>query len=406
MKRLIGLGLTIVLTLSLFAGTASAATATAAVKVKLNGEWVIFPSPPVIVNGKTFVEFRTLFNELGYDINYDNATKKIKASSQLHDIQMTPTGTTALVDGAKVPVNGEMVLMKGRTMVGVRFISTLSDKDVSWDSVKKIVSITDKRPTAAQQAELFAVFTKLGAAEDKGDVDAMVALFHSDSPIKEDASTQIHEQFAKMRTHTEYMELSVESFSSKEAFIYSHERSNKVSGEGFFPGATNEIYYTLRKEANGQWAIYGMIVASSEVVDENSLWAQEVSVADADKEALIKAVQTQLDAVNAKDLNAYQSTLDANDFSFAVDVLSMKSLFDDKDLMLKETLERSAVVEYHEDSAILLASVHYDVNPGSGEEPSTYRSVEQFDLVKKNGKWLIAAFSNQHELFGEELDAA
>ncbi|RAP75918.1 stalk domain-containing protein [Paenibacillus montanisoli] len=45
---------------------------------------------------------------------------------------MKPTGTNALVDGKSVPVNGEMKLINGHTMVGVRFIATLSNKTVNW----------------------------------------------------------------------------------------------------------------------------------------------------------------------------------------------------------------------------------------------------------------------------------
>lgn len=406
MKRFIGLGLAIVMALSLFGGTASAATASADVKVKLNGEWVIFPAPPVIKDGKTLVEFRTLFAKLGYEINYDAATKTITAESDAHSIRMTPKATTALVDGAKLPVNGEMKLLNGRTMVGVRFIATLSDKDVAWDGGKKTVYITDKRPTAAQQAEMFALFAKLAQAEDKGDADAMIALFHSESPIKEDASALLHEQFAKMRTHTEYMDLEVDSFSSKEAVVYSRERSNKVSGEGFYPEATSEIYYTLRPESNGRWAIYDLETDNSEIVDEDSLWAQEAKVADADKALLDGAVKTQLDAINAKDLNAYQSTLNAYDDSFALDIMIMKSLFTKEGLVLKETFERSAVVEWHGDSAILLVSVHDDFDMGDGQGLVPSRSVLRYDLVKKKGKWLIAPLSNQNVLLSEELDAA
>ncbi|NBD24447.1 stalk domain-containing protein [Paenibacillus glycinis] len=408
MKRWIGLALTLMVVLASFAGTASAASTNAAadIKVKLNGEWVIFPAPPVLLNGKTYVEFRTLFAKLGYAIDYDAATKTIKAKSDSRSIQMTPTGTTALVDGTKVPVNGEMKLLNGRTMVGVRFIATLSDKNVAWDGAKKIVSIDDKGATPAQQAEVFAVLNSLAAAEDKQDADAYVALFHSQSPMKDSVSEIVHDQFAKFHTKTDYVEMTLDSYSSSEAVVYTVEDTTRVSGTGFFPDKEYEIYYTLHREANGKWAIYLQEVDTDAVLDEDSVWAQEIQAPDADKTALNALVSAQAAALNAQDIEAYKATLVPDADGYDDDVSDTKDWVDNKDMTLKAALVRTAVVELDGDSATVLAEFRYDLNAkdGTEEDNVAFRSVAVYEMEKKDGKWLVLPGSNANELISELIE--
>ncbi|SEO61397.1 stalk domain-containing protein [Paenibacillus sp. OV219] len=387
MKRLMGFVLALLVVLTMAAGTASAATQQTDIKVKLNGEWVIFPAPPVLLNSKTYVEFRTLFTKLGYKIDYTAATKTIKATSAVRSIQMQPTGTTALVDGKKVPVNGEMKLISGRTMVGVRFIATLSDKTVNWDGTKKLVTIADKGPTAAQKAEVVAVLNQLAAAEDKQDADAFMALIHSASPYRSDINDAIRGQFAHMHTKTEYDEITLESYSATEAVVSTVERTYKVSGDGFYPSTENEIVYTLRKD-NGKWAIYDIEQMSAEVKDFDALWKQEITVADADKAAINTVLNAQTAATNAKDIAAYTATLVPDAEGFQDDVDSAKEMFEDTDTEVKMTLERSAVVEMHDTEALLLVSYKMDLTMEGESMP--VRSVFIFHVQKQqDGKWLL-----------------
>lgn len=401
MKKILGLALSLMIVFTAFAGMASAATPNNDIKVKLNGEWVIFPAPPVLISGKTFVEFRTLFTELGYTIDYNAATKTIKAKSDARSIQMTPTGTSALVDGVKIPVNGEMKLLNGRTMVGVRFIATLSDKDVAWDGAKKIVTITDKRPTAAQQAELFGILDGLAAAEDKQDAAAYLSFIHSQSPMKPFLEESLPAQYAAMHIRTKYVKRSIESFNSSEIVVYTVEDSTKVGGTGFFPDMEYEMYYTFHKEANGKWAIYDLYQDSQFLLNEDGLWAQEVTAPDADKAALTGLVKAQVDAINANDMDAYKATLLAGADGFDEDVDSLKEMLSDDEFALKVQLNRTAIVELNEDSAIVAVEFRYDV--GNGDDALAFKSLTLYRMEKKDGKWFVLPGSNENEISGEDI---
>ncbi|SDX60579.1 copper amine oxidase N-terminal domain-containing protein [Paenibacillus sp. CF384] len=392
MKRLLSVVLAIIVVFASLAGTASAASGGTDIKVKLNGEWVIFPAPPVLQNGKTYVEFRTLFTQLGYSIDYNASTKLIKAKSAARSIEMKPSGKTALVDGKNVPVNGEMKLLNGRTMVGVRFIATLSDKTVNWDGVKKIVTITDKGPTAQQQAEVFGVLDKLTAAEDAQDAAAYMAVFHAESPVRDLIRESVQETFAKVHTKTTFSEKTIDSYSPVEAVVYTVEQSVKVGGDGFFADVENEMLYTLHKE-NGKWAIYDAEQLSHQLLDLDGIWNEAIAAPEADKTAISALIAANAAAVNAKDLNAYKATLVPGAEGFDEDVNSMDELFKDTETSLKMNLEKNAIVELNGDKALLLTLHTFEVTIGGEMMP--VKSINLYNLKKVDNKWLLMPGSNE-----------
>jgi hypothetical protein len=156
MKRLFAIVVSIVLALSL-AATASAATVAKPqpIRVTLNGQKISFTVNPVINNSKTYVEFRTLFGKLGYQVDYDAKTRTVKAASATRRILMSLGGGVAVVDdsnGAHSTINstGELKIVNNHTMVGVRVIATLSGENVDWNGKTRTVTITDKGPSVAE----------------------------------------------------------------------------------------------------------------------------------------------------------------------------------------------------------------------------------------------------------------
>lgn len=378
-------GITAMLLLVMSAGAVSAASAAQPIRVELNGQEVVFPAPPVVLSGKTYVEFRTLFNSLGYKVDYAAATKKIKAQSSVRSIELSVGGTSVLVDGKKVATGGEMKIINGRTLVGVRFIATLSAKKVEWNAVKKTVFITDIGPTAEQKAALFSVLDRLINAEAAGDADAFLAGFHSQSPMKDAIKTSIQDQFAHMKTQTVILDKEIDSFSASSAVLVTTEQTRKVSGAGFFPDNMSEISYTLRKETNGQWAIYMVEQLSFEALDVDSLWKQAVQAPEADQQEIEALLSAQAKAVNEEDIEAYGATINQDAPGAKEELEGLKDLL--ASVNLKMVIEKSAIVEIDDDSASLLASI--TVEQTDGDEIPSNRSISLLTLTKVNGKWLL-----------------
>ncbi|BBH24509.1 hypothetical protein Back11_58540 [Paenibacillus baekrokdamisoli] len=397
MKRVLIMAMTAILLLIMSVGSVSAASAAKQIHVDLNGKEVVFPAPPVVLSGKTFVEFRTLFTALGYKIDYVAATKKIKATSSERTIEMGTTGSTALVNGSPVPVNGEMIIINGRTLVGVRFIATLSDKNVEWNAAKQTVFITDKRPTKAQTAAIFDVLDKLAAAEAANDAAGYASLFYSQYHDRDEIKANMEAQFAISQIKTTYIDKTIDTYSNSEAVVVTTEQIKKISGSGFYPNNESEYVYTLRKEKTGEWRILSIDQQSFTVTDVDSLWKQEVQAPDADKTAINALLNDQIKAINSSNIDAYRATLNPSADGLEDDIVDMKSAFDA--ITLTMTLEKSAIVELNDNSAVLLTQM--TINQKDDQDSFTYRTITEMYLTKKDGKWVFEL--SPTDLYAEDL---
>ncbi|HOQ01890.1 MAG TPA: copper amine oxidase N-terminal domain-containing protein [Acetivibrio sp.] len=97
---------------------------------------------PYIVNGRTLVPFRTIFEELGYDIVWDDATKTITASYKGNVIKLVINNNKAIVNGKEVILDVAPEIVKSRTVVPLRFVAENSGSFVNWDPNEKSISIS------------------------------------------------------------------------------------------------------------------------------------------------------------------------------------------------------------------------------------------------------------------------
>lgn len=114
--------------------------------VKTSGENLTLEAAPYIKNGSTMVPMRSIFEELGYLVEYISDSKKIVSTNGTKRIIMTIGSNKATVDGIEktMPVSPEVV--NGRTFVPLRFISENSNAKVNWiDSSSPITVSMDKR---------------------------------------------------------------------------------------------------------------------------------------------------------------------------------------------------------------------------------------------------------------------
>lgn len=121
---------------------AHAATPVVHGSVILNGQSLSFDKEPILINGNTMVPFRTFFEALGMDVNWDSKTKNITATKEGLTIKMT-------IDSFKASVNDKEYKLTqtpfdspdGTVYVNLRFISDAVGATVSWDNVKKIAAV-------------------------------------------------------------------------------------------------------------------------------------------------------------------------------------------------------------------------------------------------------------------------
>lgn len=114
------------------------------IKVYYHGQEVKFHSPPFIQNGRTLVEFRPIFESLGYTVYWDGNTGIVRGVLGDHTISLRIGSNIAYADGQQYTLNVSPQIINGRTFVPLRFIGEASGESVTWDASTRTISIEDQ----------------------------------------------------------------------------------------------------------------------------------------------------------------------------------------------------------------------------------------------------------------------
>lgn len=118
------------------------------IRVTLDGNEIQFDVPPQIINGRTLVPMRAIFEALGAEVTWNGEIQYIMAQTQNKHIDMyigsDTMGVTKNGDtfANMVTLDVPPVIIDGRTLVPVRAVSESLDCDVQWDEDSKTVTIT------------------------------------------------------------------------------------------------------------------------------------------------------------------------------------------------------------------------------------------------------------------------
>lgn len=132
----IGLGL-------ILAAAAIPAAAQAQVKVSVNGEMVNFPATqPQMMNGRILVPLRGVMEKLGAFVSWQAATQTVIAQAGTREIQLRIGADFATVNGSQVFLDQPAVVLRGTTMVPLRFMGEALGAEVKWEGSTSTVMIT------------------------------------------------------------------------------------------------------------------------------------------------------------------------------------------------------------------------------------------------------------------------
>ena len=135
MKKFLG----IILAVFMLATVAFAADIT----VTLNGEAIDFADQaPEIVEGRTLVPLRAIFEALGASVEWDQATKTVTSSMDDVTIKLTIGDNTLYRNGEGVTLDVAAQILNGRTMVPARAIAEAYGVGVEWDAATRTVVLT------------------------------------------------------------------------------------------------------------------------------------------------------------------------------------------------------------------------------------------------------------------------
>ena len=125
------------------AAAAMTTTGALAVDVEVNNTSISFDVEPQIINERTMVPMRAIFEVLGASIKWDGETQTVTAARGNDKISLTIGSDVMTVNGSSISLDSVPVIVGDRTMVPVRAISESLGSKVEWDDSTKTVKITD-----------------------------------------------------------------------------------------------------------------------------------------------------------------------------------------------------------------------------------------------------------------------
>lgn len=100
--------------------------------------------PPVVVDNRTLVPLRAIFEALNATLDWDGETQTVTASRGDIQISLQIGSTTAIVNGEEMTLDVAAQGIQGRTMVPARFVSEALNCSVTWDGNTLTVAVADE----------------------------------------------------------------------------------------------------------------------------------------------------------------------------------------------------------------------------------------------------------------------
>lgn len=111
------------------------------ITVILNGKQLEFDVEPMLINSRTMVPMRVIFEALGAEVGWDDRTQTATGETVDTRIEITIGKEYLLKNGSIIILDSPAVVISGRTLVPVRAIAESLDCKVEWYGETQVVEI-------------------------------------------------------------------------------------------------------------------------------------------------------------------------------------------------------------------------------------------------------------------------
>ena len=130
-----------------FGALAVPAIADDSIRVLLNNTELAFDVPPTLINGRTMVPMRKIFEELGAEVEWEDETQAIKATKDDIVIGMQINNSIMSVNDNRIILDVPPQLVNNRTLVPVRGVFEQLGFEAEWDSVARQATLKNAAHT-------------------------------------------------------------------------------------------------------------------------------------------------------------------------------------------------------------------------------------------------------------------
>ncbi len=112
------------------------------VSLVLNGKKIKSDVPPVIVDSRTLIPVRALFENINATVNWNDTERKVTIKYSTKTIVLKIDSKNATINGVAKKMDVAAAIIDNRTMIPVRFVSENLGFVVDWDDPTKTVTVT------------------------------------------------------------------------------------------------------------------------------------------------------------------------------------------------------------------------------------------------------------------------
>ncbi|MBQ9757768.1 MAG: copper amine oxidase N-terminal domain-containing protein [Clostridia bacterium] len=140
-KKIVSFALVVMMAMTMFVPV----FANGEISVYLDNEKVQFDVAPLLVNGRTMVPMRAIFEKLGAVVYWDDITRTAIAQKGNVNVSISIDDATLYKNGEPIVLDVPAQLNGGRTLVPLRAVSEAFECDVQWDGDTQTVNIYNNK---------------------------------------------------------------------------------------------------------------------------------------------------------------------------------------------------------------------------------------------------------------------
>lgn len=146
-KRIVSLLLTLAMVIGVFSMPVFAAEDE--IKVLLDGQELVFDVPPQLINDRTMVPMRKIFESMGASVEWEDSTQTVTATRGDITVIMQIDNNVIKVSGKDITLDVPPQLVDSRTLVPARAVAESLNAKVDWDNDTQTVIITSESEVAS-----------------------------------------------------------------------------------------------------------------------------------------------------------------------------------------------------------------------------------------------------------------
>lgn len=114
------------------------------IKININGNYIETPVSPMIVNDRTMIPFRVIFEAMNMEVKWNEKYQKVHGYNDTTNIILTIGSNKMIVNTDIVEIDAAPFIANDRTLVPVRAITEALQCEVGWDAENRVVVIETK----------------------------------------------------------------------------------------------------------------------------------------------------------------------------------------------------------------------------------------------------------------------